>query len=61
MLGAMSQPVNLMDYVNLARAQAYQKITGKRLQTSTPKLSTDDTEDLKSRFSPARRLARKGV
>ncbi|TFF83964.1 hypothetical protein EU524_01660 [Candidatus Thorarchaeota archaeon] len=61
MLGAMSQPVNLMDYVNLVRGQAYQKITGKRLQVSIPKLPTEDAEDLKHNLSPSRRLARKDL
>lgn len=59
MLGAMAQPTNLMDYVYKARADAFQRITGKQLPTRVASIKTEQPQDLKGNLSPARRLSRR--
>ena len=57
-LGAASQPNDLMAHLYAVRARAYLKITGKALPTTS--LPKTGAEDLTDSLSPSRRLARKG-
>lgn len=60
LLGATAQPNDLMAYIHAVRAQAYYRITGKRL----PLLNLpagDGVEDMTNNLSPSRRLARRGL
>ena len=59
-LGAQSQPTDLMALVRAVRAHAFYKITGKKLPVQ--ELPTGSTiEDMTSDLSPSRRLARRNL
>ena len=59
-LGATSQPNDLMELIRAVRANAYFKITGKKLPVQeVPNGSTID--DMTKDLSPSRRLARRGL
>lgn len=60
LLGAASQPNDLMAYIHAVRANAYFRITGKKLPIQ--KLPTGDSvEDMTRNLSPSRRLARRDL
>ena len=60
LLGATTQPNDLMAYIYAVRANAYYRITGKKLPIQN--LPTGDTvEDMTKNLSPSRRLARRGL
>jgi len=60
LLGASTQPNDLMAQLYAVRARTYLKITGKALpDTSLPTKNTV-AEDVTDSLSPSRRLARKG-
>lgn len=60
LLGATSQPTDLMTLVRAVRAQAYFKITGKKLPVQ--ELPTGNTiDDMTKDLSPTRRLARRNL
>ena len=60
LLGATTQPNDLMAYIHAVRASAYYRITGKRLPLrSLP--SGEDAGDMTKNLSPARRLARRDL
>jgi hypothetical protein len=60
LLGAQSQPNDLMALIRAVRANAYFKITGKKLPVQElPSGSTID--DMTSDLSPSRRLARRDL
>jgi hypothetical protein len=60
LLGATTQPNDLMAYIHAVRASAYYRITGKRLQLHN--LPTEDSvEDMTKNLSPSRRLARRNL
>ncbi|MGY5856501.1 MAG: hypothetical protein RTS72_07855 [Candidatus Thorarchaeota archaeon] len=60
LLGATTQPNDLIAYIHAVRAQAYYRITGKRLPLlNLP--SSDSMEDMTNNLSPSRRLARRGL
>ncbi|MFX1559953.1 MAG: hypothetical protein ACFFBL_05160 [Promethearchaeota archaeon] len=60
LLGATTQPIDLMAYVNAVRASAYYRITGKKLPLQ--KLpSGEDISDATKNLSPSRRLARRDL
>jgi len=60
LLGAISQPNNLMALVHAVRANAYFKITGKKLPVQ--ELPTGSTiDDMTKDLSPSRRLARRDL
>ncbi|MFW9974415.1 MAG: hypothetical protein ACFFDQ_03980 [Candidatus Thorarchaeota archaeon] len=60
LLGATSQPNDLMAYIHAVRANAYFKITGKRLPLlNLP--SGENVEDLTKNLSPSRRLVRRDL
>ncbi|MHA2187976.1 MAG: hypothetical protein ACW99V_07025 [Candidatus Thorarchaeota archaeon] len=64
LLGATVQPIDLNAQIYAVRAQAYQKITGKRLQVpvSLSQLNKKTgAEDISSSLSPSRRLLRRGL
>jgi hypothetical protein len=59
---AVTEPSDLMHFVNLARARAFLAITGRQLVTETGQIghsSFDTPIDDVSRLSPVRRLARR--
>ncbi len=60
LLGAASQPNDLMAYIHAVRANAYFKITGKRLPLQNLP-SGENVEDLTENLSPSRRLARRNI
>ena len=58
LIGATTQPNDIMAHLYAVRAATYLKLTGKTLpMTSLPKTGA---EDLTDSLSPSRRLARKG-
>ncbi|MHA1963328.1 MAG: hypothetical protein ACXACG_01525 [Candidatus Thorarchaeota archaeon] len=58
LLGATTQPNDLMAYIHAVRASAYYRITGKKLPLlNLP--SGDSVEDMTNNLSPSRRLARR--
>ena len=58
LLGATTQPNDLMAYIYAVRANAYYRITGKRLPLlNLP--SGDSVDDMTNNLSPSRRLARR--
>ena len=60
LLGAISQPNDLMALVHAVRANAYFKITGKKLPVQ--ELPTgSNIDDMTSDLSPSRRLARRNL
>jgi hypothetical protein len=60
LLGAATQPNDLMAYIHLVRANAYYRITGKKLPIQNP--PTDESaEDIMKNLSPSRRLARRDL
>jgi hypothetical protein len=60
LLGATTQPNDLMAYIYAVRANAYFRITGKKLTLQN--LPTgNDVEDMTKNLSPSRRLARRGL
>ena len=60
LLGATTQPNDLMTYIHAVRASAYYRITGKRLPLQN--LPTGDSvEDMTRNLSPSRRLARRNL
>jgi hypothetical protein len=60
LLGAATQPNDLIAYIHAVRAQAYYRITGKRLPLlNLP--SGDNIEDMTNKLSPSRRLARRDL
>jgi hypothetical protein len=60
LLGATTQPNDLMAYIHAVRASAYYRITGKRLPLqSLP--SSEDVGDMTKNLSPSRRLARRNL
>ncbi|MGY5863851.1 MAG: hypothetical protein RTV41_04570 [Candidatus Thorarchaeota archaeon] len=60
LLGAQSQPDDLMALIRAVRANAYFKITGKKLPIQElPSGSTID--DMTKDLSPSRRLARRNL
>jgi hypothetical protein len=60
LLGAATQPNDLMAYIHAVRANAYFRITGKRL-TLQNLPAGENAEDLTKNLSPSRRLARRGI
>jgi hypothetical protein len=60
LLGAATQPNDLRAYIYAVRANAYYRITGKKLpRINLP--SSENTEDMTKNLSPARRLARRNL
>jgi hypothetical protein len=60
LLGATSQPNDLMAMIHAVRANAYFKITGKKLPVQD--LPTGSTlDDITKDLSPSRRLARRDL
>ena len=59
LLGAATQPNDLMAHLYAIRARTYLKLTGKALPTTS--LPKSDAEDLTDSLSPSRRLLRKGL
>ena len=60
LLGATTQPNDLVAYIYAVRANAYYRITGKKLPIQN--LPTGDSvEDMTGNLSPSRRLARRGL
>ncbi len=60
LLGATSQPNDLMALIHVVRANAYFKITGKKLPVQ--ELPTGSTiDDMTKDLSPSRRLARRDL
>ena len=60
LIGAQSQPDDLMALIRAVRANAYFKITGKKLPIQ--ELPTSSTiDDMTSNLSPSRRLARRDL
>ena len=60
LLGATSQPNDLMAMIQAVRANAYFKITGKKLPVQ--ELPTGNTlDDMTKDLSPSRRLARRNL
>ncbi len=60
LLGATTQPNDLMAYIYAIRANAYYRITGKKLTLQNLPEGTD-VEDMKKNLSPSRRLARRNL
>ncbi|MFW9794211.1 MAG: hypothetical protein ACFFEE_07915 [Candidatus Thorarchaeota archaeon] len=60
LLGATSQPTDLMALVRAVRANAYFKITGKKLPVQELP-SGNTTDDVSKDLSPSRRLARRDL
>jgi hypothetical protein len=60
LLGASTQPSDMMAQLYAIRARAYLKITGKALPTTMLPSMQTGAEDLTDSLSPSRRLARKG-
>ncbi|MHA1903464.1 MAG: hypothetical protein ACXADL_00375 [Candidatus Thorarchaeota archaeon] len=64
LLGAAVQPIDLNAQIYAVRAQAYQKITGKRLKVpaSLSQLNRKSgVENISSSLSPSRRLLGRGL
>ena len=60
LIGAQSQPDDLMALIRAVRANAYFKITGKKLPIQ--ELPTSSTiDDMTSNLSPSRRLLRRDL
>lgn len=59
LLGAATQPNDLMAYIHAVRASAYYRITGKTLPVQNMP-SGKSIEDATDSLSPSRRLARRG-
>ncbi len=60
LLGATTQPNDLMAYIQAVRAHAFYRITGKKLPVQ--KLpSGESVEDMTRNLSPSRRLARRDL
>jgi hypothetical protein len=59
LIGAATQPNDLMAQLYAVRASTYLKITGKALPTTS--LPKTGAEDLSESISPSRRLLRKGL
>ncbi|TFG32860.1 hypothetical protein EU528_02185 [Candidatus Thorarchaeota archaeon] len=57
LIGATTQPNDIMSHLYAVRASTYLKITGKTLPTTS--LSKTGAEDLTDSLSPSRRLLRK--
>ncbi|MHA3962029.1 MAG: hypothetical protein AM325_000700 [Candidatus Thorarchaeota archaeon SMTZ1-45] len=60
LLGAATQPNDLMAYIYAARAHAYYRITGKKLPVQQLPIG-ESAEDITKKLSPSRRLARRGL
>lgn len=60
LLGATTQPNDLMAYIHAVRASAYYRITGKRLPLRNLP-SGEDASDMTKNLSPSRRLARRNL
>lgn len=60
LLGATTQPNDLMAYIYAVRANAYYRITGKKLTLQNLPEGTD-VEDMTKNLSPSRRLARRNL
>jgi len=60
LLGATTQPNDLMAYIYAVRAATYYRITGKRLILQNLP-SGDNVEDMTKNLSPSRRLARRNL
>jgi len=60
LIGAQSQPTDLMALVRAVRAQAFYKITGKRLPVQELP-SGSSIDDMTKDLSPSRRLARRDL
>ena len=60
LLGATTQPNDLMAYIYAVRAHAYYRITGKRLPIQNLPTGVN-AEDMTRNLSPSRRLARRGL
>ena len=58
LIGATTQPIDLMAQLYAVRAQTYLKLTGKALPTTSLPKNTG-AEDLTDSLSPSRRLLRK--
>ncbi len=60
LLGATTQPNDLIAHIHAVRAHAYYRITGKRLPSlNLP--SSDTIGDMTNNLSPSRRLARRNL
>lgn len=59
LIGATTQPNDLMATLYAVRAATYLKLTGKTLPTTS--LPKSGAEDLTDSLSPSRRLLRKGL
>jgi hypothetical protein len=60
LLGATTQPNDLIAYIHAVRAHAYYRITGKRF-TLQNLPAGNDVEDMTNNLSPSRRLARRNL
>lgn len=60
LIGATSQPNDLMAYIHAVRASAYYRITGKKLPIMNLP-SGEDAGDMTKNLSPSRRLARRNL
>ncbi|MFW9808273.1 MAG: hypothetical protein ACFFE6_02740 [Candidatus Thorarchaeota archaeon] len=60
LLGATSQPNDLLALIRVVRANAYFKITGKKLPVQELP-SGNSVDDMAKDLSPSRRLARRGL
>lgn len=60
LLGATTQPNDLIAHIHAVRAHAYFRITGKRFPILNMP-SSDTIEDMTNNLSPSRRLARRGL
>ena len=60
LLGATTQPNDLMAYIHAVRAGAYYRITGKKLPLQNLPKGTN-VEDMTKDLSPSRRLARRSI
>jgi len=60
LLGATTQPNDLMAYIYAVRADAYYRITGKKLPVRNLP-SSEGIDDMSKNLSPSRRLARRDI
>ncbi len=60
LLGATTQPNDLMAYIHAVRASAYYRITGKKLPLQNLP-NANNVEDMTKDLSPSRRLARRSL
>ena len=59
LIGATTQPNDIMGHLYAVRARTYLKITGKTLPMASLPTKNTGAEDISSSLSPSRRLARK--